>query len=289
MSTKTLSRLALGTLLAVVALIATPNALALGTPAGTDITNQATVDFEDINGNPLQVLSNVVTTTVSAVASVDIDPAADSANADPGDLVCYAHVLTNNGNEDDTIEVVTTSSEGWTVTVYEDVNGDGAYDAGDTVLVNTNGANGVDSGVMAADATMDIVVCVSVPAGAANGTVDTTDIDIASALDPTQTDSATDTTTIQAPALSVVKSVAPVGDQPPGTTLTYTVVITNNGNGDALNIVLTDPIPANTTYVAGSASTTQGSITATAPVTADIGTLAASGGTATVTFQVTID
>ena len=125
MSTKTLSRLALGTLLALVALIATPNALALGTPAGTDITNQATVDFEDVNGNPLQVLSNTVTTTVSAVASVDIDPAALSSDADPGDLVCYAHTLTNNGNDDDTIEVVTTSSQGWTVTVYEDTNGNG--------------------------------------------------------------------------------------------------------------------------------------------------------------------
>ena len=142
---------------------------------------------------------------------------------------------------------------------------------------------------MAADATMEVLVCVSVPAGAADGTVDTTDIDIASACDSTQTDSATDTTTIDAPDLSVVKSVAPLGDQPPGATLTYTVVITNNGSADALNIVLTDPIPANTTYVGGSASTTQGTINDADPITATIGTLAASGGAATVTFQVTID
>ena len=102
----------------VVAAWAVTPALAVGTPAGTVISNQATVDFEDVNGNPLTALSNVVTTTVSTVASVDISPAALASNADPGDLVCYLHTITNGGNATDTIDVVTASSQGWTVTVY---------------------------------------------------------------------------------------------------------------------------------------------------------------------------
>lgn len=289
MSTKSSSRLALGTLLAVVALVATPNAWALGTPEGTVISNQATVDFEDVNGNAIQVLSNTVTTTVSAVEGVEITPPTAAQNADPSDLVCYAHLLTNTGNDTDRIDVNSSSTQGWAATVYQDVNSDGYWDAGDSALVDTDANGSVDTGDLADDGTMEVVVCFTVPAGTTDGTVDVTTVTVSSANDPTVTDASVDTTTIQAPTLSVVKSVSPTTDQPPGATLTYTVVITNNGTGAAQSVVLTDPIPANTTYVAGSASTTQGSITATAPVTADIGTLAASGGTATVAFQVTID
>src|SRR5262245_17102242 len=111
-----------------VAVFAAAPALAIGTPAGTVISTQATVDFEDLNGNPLQALPNTVRTTVSTVASIDIDPAALSQSADPGDLVCYLHTITNNGNATDTIDVATASSQGWTVTVYEDVDTNGSYD-----------------------------------------------------------------------------------------------------------------------------------------------------------------
>ena len=163
------------------------------------------------------------------------------------------HTITNGGNATDTIDVVTASSQGFTVTVYEDVNANGVYDAGtDLPLADTNADTNPDTGAVVADGTLDILVCVAVPAGTANGTVDQTDIDIDSDNDPGQTDSAQDTTTIDAPALAVVKSVAPVGDQPPGTVLTYTITVTNNGSAAAQNIVLTDPVPANTTYQAGS-------------------------------------
>ena len=48
--------------------------------------------------------------------------------------------------------------------------------------------------------------------------------------------------------------MAPGGNQPPGATLTYTVLVTNNGTGSASAVVVNDPIPANTTYVGGSAA-----------------------------------
>ncbi len=105
-----------------------------------------------------------------------------------------------------------------------------------------------------------------------------------------------------APTISVVKSVSPAGNQPPGTTLTYTVVVTNSGTGAASSVVLTDPIPANTTYVAGSitqdgagrsdaadADNADYNVTNPGKVTVTIGALAASGGTTTLTFQMTIN
>jgi uncharacterized repeat protein (TIGR01451 family) len=59
------------------------------------------------------------------------------------------------------------------------------------------------------------------------------------------------------PCLSVDKSVTDVtpgsgGLTRPGDTLRYTVRATNAGGDDASNAVLTDPVPANTTYVPGS-------------------------------------
>jgi uncharacterized repeat protein (TIGR01451 family) len=83
--------------------------------------------------------------------------------------------------------------------------------------------------------------------------------------------------------------------------LTYTVTVTNNGTGAAQLVVLTDPVPANTTYQPGTitqdgASRTDGAdadnadydVTNAGEITVDIGTLA-SGASTTITFQVMID
>lgn len=291
-------------LLGVAALaLGTGAALALGTTAGTVISNQATVDYEDANGNALQELSNVVQTTVAQVAAVDVAPD-NSSSATPGDVIYYAHVVTNNGNGADTIDLTAASSLGWAVQVYADVDNDGLYNgAVDTLLADSDGDTVPDTGSLAENGTFRILIEVTVPGNAADGASDTTTVTGTSTFDTLVSESALDTTTIQAPTLSVVKSVSPTGDQPPGTTLTYTVVITNNGNADAQNVVLTDPAPASTTYspgtiTVGGASRTDtngdadgvdfGFTTANA-VTVQVGTLAAGGGSVTVTFDVVID
>ena len=58
----------------------------------------------------------------------------------------------------------------------------------------------------------------------------------------------------QPASLAMVKSVSPSGNVAPGATLTYTIVMTNSG-GAATAVVVTDPIPANTTYVASRCAT----------------------------------
>jgi uncharacterized repeat protein (TIGR01451 family) len=58
--------------------------------------------------------------------------------------------------------------------------------------------------------------------------------------------------------LSVVETVFPdpaSGAQPPGTVLTYTVTVTNSGNGNATGVFITDMVPTYTTYVLGSIRT----------------------------------
>ncbi|HEX6853148.1 MAG TPA: DUF11 domain-containing protein [Candidatus Polarisedimenticolaceae bacterium] len=277
-------------------------AYALGTRAGTTITNQATVNFTDANGNPGTALSNVVSTTVSQVAGVTVDPD-NNQNGTPGSTLYFPHLVTNTGNFDDTVNLAASSAAGWTVTLYRDVNGNQAYDAGtDLLLADTNGDTIPDSGLLADDGSMRILVAVSIPVGTANGTPDTVTVTGTTVFAPTATDSALDTINVQAPVLSVVKSVAPLGAQPPGTVLTYTIVVTNNGAGAANAVVLTDPAPTDTTYVPGSITVggnprtdaadpddSDFGFTNAGQVTVNVGTLAAGGGSVTVTFQVTIN
>lgn len=60
------------------------------------------------------------------------------------------------------------------------------------------------------------------------------------------------TVTVTKAALGITKA-ADVADAKPGDTITYKIVVTNNGSADASSVVITDPLPAFTTYVAGSA------------------------------------
>lgn len=111
--------------------------------------------------------------------------------------------------------------------------------------------------------------------------------------------------------LNIVKTSAvvrdPINDTTnpkaiPGATLRYTVTVTNNGAADADNVSLVDQIPANTTYATETITLDSGPITdqggddegdynVTNPnsVTVVVPTLAMGGGSAVVTFDVTID
>lgn len=74
----------------------------------------------------------------------------------------------------------------------------------------------------------------------------------------------------------------------PGDVLEYTATIENSGAGPATGVAWTDAAPANTTLLAGSISTTVGTVDGTSPVHVTIGTLAGGGASATVTLQVRI-
>ncbi|MFN3763702.1 MAG: hypothetical protein ACK4WK_10965, partial [Anaerolineae bacterium] len=54
--------------------------------------------------------------------------------------------------------------------------------------------------------------------------------------------------TVLAPSLTVSKSVAPEADVSPGGVVTYTVVLSNSGAGDAVGVVLTDVLPVEVTF-----------------------------------------
>lgn len=100
----------------------------------------------------------------------------------------------------------------------------------------------------------------------------------------------TDVASLGTPTLSATKTGTP-NPATAGGNITYTLVVTNNGPGDATGVTLCDTPDTNSPLVAGSVTTTQGTVSdvaaCTEPVEVNLGTILANG-TATVTYQVQV-
>lgn len=225
-------------------------------PAGTNITNQAKVDYSS-GGNSISETTNGDSLTVGSAPAVDLTAASTSTTGDPGDTITYAITIDNNGNAKDVIDLTFTSSQGWPWVLWLDANEDGiAGNDGDSLLIDTDGDGIIDTGSMNQNGTAAILAVTTVPKGTSNGTVDTLVIKGTSSVDPLISDTTgVLSTTVTAPVLSIDKTVSPSGSQAPGTTLTYTITVTNNGAGVATAVTITDVVPNFTTYVPKSIKT----------------------------------
>ena len=93
----------------------------------------------------------------------------------------------------------------------------------------------------------------------------------------------------QQPNLTIDKVVDDPGPVISGDILTYTITVENIGNAAATNVSVVDPVPAMTTYVANSCTTTQGTCSLVGPnVVFQLGTMNPAT-MATLTFQVQVD
>lgn len=267
------------------------------TPEGTVIEADVTVGFDNSEGTPYP--SGNYTSTPAVVQQVyAVSSTGDEVYfADPSDDVLYPICFTNDGNGDDIFNISYTSNF-WSWTFYFDQNGNGVIDPDDTELTDTINDGIIDIGSLGQDETVCIIGMTTVPAGTNDGTSDVMTVTATSVGDPTVTTSGTATITATAPYLTLSKMVTPTGNQPPGTVLTYRVDVINAGTGQATGVLITDAIPTNCTYVAGSLSVA--GIAKTDAADGDNGTFSndsvifdiptlGSGGSTYVTFQVTID
>jgi uncharacterized repeat protein (TIGR01451 family) len=203
-------------------------------PAG-ELPGVNAVDFTATSTNdPLSSDTIANTVTVNAFASVDFSPDLNGSSS-PGGTVQYTHTVTNTGNVGDTFDLTYVSSQGWSYVFYDALN------------------NPITDVTLAPGASEVITVRLSVPMGAPIGTVET-GVLTATGQVTLVSDDATDVTTIVAGNLTLTKSVNPLGNQPPGTELTYTTDYQNVGTDDLTNVVILDPIPTFTQYRVGSES-----------------------------------
>ncbi len=225
-----------------------------------------------------------------------------NGQASAGSATTYSHVLKNLGNvtEPQIDLVATTTQPGFLTTIYLDNNGDGLINTPDAVITNVAG--------LVAGSSTSLIIRVSAPSSAANGAVDTMTL----TATPTGTvdsppvgasaaQSNIDQTTVVTGQIEMTLAASPSGSRPPGTEITYTISFQNVGAAEVSSLVITDGIPVNTTYVAGSMLINGGGVTDAAD--GDNGVLnsgnkgsvrftipvVASGASGTASFRVTID
>lgn len=262
------------------------------TAAGTSITNQATVSYQDANSvAQTPVTSNVATVTVTQIYGVIVTPPTDAKSAANNANAIYTVTVTNNGNGLDTFDLSSADTSGWAPgTVTFSSTSDGATPITKTTSLAQNGS-------------MIVYMVVPVPATAIDATTNVTTATATSegTGNPSASDACT-TTVIGADNLSTAtktdNNANPIVGSVP---FTYTITIPNTGTKDAANVVVSDPIPAGLAYKAGSITlnsvgvadaATEGATTAynsagNGTVTINIGTLA-HGATAVITFQASV-
>ncbi|HSC16756.1 MAG TPA: hypothetical protein VLI71_16625 [Gammaproteobacteria bacterium] len=304
---------------------------AVGTAAGTNITSTATVNYS-IGGTPSSVNSNTATVVVAELINVTMalqSPTVSVAAGASNEALLF--LVTNTGNSNETFAL-----SGESVLVGDDFDPIPAapfiyFDSdssGDLSPADAPYVAGSNDPSLAADASVAVLLVNDIPAGLPDGEYGRSELTATASTGsgapgtvlPGQGNGGVDAVIglsggedVEVGAyligdiqLSAVKSQAVLdpfgGNQPiPGAAIAYQVVVTATGTGTALGTAFSDPIPASTTYVAGSLRLNGAPLTdapdadagsfvlAPARVAVSLGDLTAAAGPQTIDFRVTID
>jgi uncharacterized repeat protein (TIGR01451 family) len=252
-----------------------------GTPACTEITNRAIVAYEAGGTTHVQD-SNVVTTVVAEVLDVNVvwQDATDVAAA-PGEVSRpLTFLVTNTGNGLDTYTLTGLSAlpgddfDPVLGDVYLDANGDGLFSSDE----DERYVAGSNDPTLEPDQGRVVFVLNDMPMGLDQGDLGRSSLTATSntgAGDPGSVmpgagdcgsnavvgtsggaDGDVGTYVIRAVYASIVKTASVAdpfgGTEPtPGARITYSLIVTVSGSGVANGLVITDPIPSNTVYDAG--------------------------------------
>ena len=318
---------AISTLALAIAIALPMQAQAAGTRAGSTISNTASASY-DTGGGAQTVDSNQVDLLVDELLDVAVDSSdpADVPTTPGATAQLLTYSVTNNGNGVEEFALSTIANGAGddfdpTVTqIYID-DGDGIFDANQDTLYTAGGAGPV----LNPDESVTVFVLSTTPGGVVDGDRGTVSL-VAEAKTGTgnpgdsfagQGEGGGDAVVgstggdgqdtgafiVSAAAVTLSKSAVIVdpfgGSEPvPGATITYSIVATVAGTGSVTGLAVTDNIPADTSYVAGSLRVGSTVLTDTADTDAgdyngtriNVALGAVAGGqTRTVTFQTTID
>ena len=222
----------------------------VGTPAGTVISNQATVTFTyGSDPTPRTSSSNVVTITVAQVASVNLAPATARELTGLNSVVNYPFTLVNSGNGTDRFLISWGSSHGLAAIVYVDSDGDQILSPAEIAAGPVTGSPN-----MVADASLNFVLRVAVPDSMAlAGQTDELFLTCTSLFDPSVRAVISRTTTVTAASLGLEVSVSNTTPSA-GDRVMYSILYSNAGNAAATAMRFVDVLDPRVRYVTGSAS-----------------------------------
>jgi uncharacterized repeat protein (TIGR01451 family) len=244
-------------------------------PAGVEaITNTASVADDGTHGPDADLSNN----SAEDVDLVDADPVLSIAKSDgrntvgPGEVLAYTVTISNTGTQDVMGVVVTDTLPAHTE--FVSASADYTFNLVDGVVVWEAFALGVDEVVIR---TVTVQLDEALPDGVdaiTNTVLAVEDGGLSAAADDVDT-------VISAPDLRVVKTDGRLGAQP-GETLTYTLMVENVGTQAATGVVLSDTLPANTSFAGASdAGSEDGGVVTWPEFVLDAGTMV----TRTVTVQ----
>jgi uncharacterized repeat protein (TIGR01451 family) len=268
------------------------NAFAVGTAAGTDITNTATVSYTVGTVAQTPVTSNISTFKVDHKVDLTVNNGVPTSTAPGANNVGVVYTVVNTGNGADNFTFQSVIQGGTfsatNLRVYRDSTTTGplagVFDGTDTLIPAGTPV------AFTADQSINFLIVSDIPLTATNGqsssvrlvatttSTATVGADNPAAVDVVFADAGNNGTEfddnqydISAATLSVVKSAAVITDPVnltgpnrkaiPGATIEYSIVVTNSGAANATAVALSDNIPANTTYVPASMTLNAGALT----------------------------
>ncbi|QHE54121.1 SPOCS domain-containing protein [Pontibacillus sp. HMF3514] len=260
-------------------------------PEPNPIVNDSRVDWSFTNNAGTFdsfAISNQVQTQIN-LGDLSLEKSADKVFATIGDTITYTTVLTNTGNVAVDNVVFQDSQPAGTSFIPGTFKLDGIVQPAASPIAGVN----IGSIGPGAFVTVSFEVSVnSIPeppelVNTSNATF-TYKVDPQGADIPDASVSNAVITQLREATIEITKTAdknfVEVGD-----TLTYTVVVTNTGDVDLTNVVITDTPPADTTFIPGSVTVNANPQPGANPIAGvNVGTIAP-GGIVTMTYSVTVD